>query len=110
MIGHQPTLRLILTTFGDEVAARAVVRQLLEEGLIACGTLVPGACSLYWWKGKIVESGEIVALLKTAATITSRCLDRLAELHPYEVPEIILIDPSAVSAPYSAWVNEVLNG
>ena len=49
MSGHQPTLRLILTTFGDEVAARAVVRQLLEEGLIACGTLVPGACSLYWW-------------------------------------------------------------
>ena len=103
-----PKSRLILSSFSDEEAARVVVRQLLEERLIACGTLVPGARSLYWWQGKIEESGEVLTLLKTEAETTARCMDRLAELHPYQVPEIILINPLDVSTPYSAWVNESL--
>ena len=70
-----PKIRLILSSFSDEEAARVVVRQLLEERLIACGTLVPGARSLYWWQGKIEESGEVLTLLKTEAETTARCMD-----------------------------------
>ena len=110
MSRNHPTLRLILTTFGDEEAASAVVRQLLEERLVACGTLVPGARSLYWWQGKIEESSELAVLLKTESGAAPRCMERLAELHPYDVPEIILLDPESVSAPYTAWVKGALEG
>jgi periplasmic divalent cation tolerance protein len=101
-------LRLILTTFSSEEAARAVIRQLLEQKLIACGTLIPGAKSFYHWKGVIEESAEVLVLLKTNETKAPRCMKRLGELHPYEVPEIILLDPEAVTAPYAAWIKESL--
>ncbi|MFZ0615201.1 MAG: divalent-cation tolerance protein CutA [Chthoniobacterales bacterium] len=101
-----PGIRLLLTTFADEAAAATVVRSLLDEHLIACGSLIPGARSIYRWKGAIEESSEVQVILKTSSEEASRCMVRLAELHPYEVPEIIELEPASVSAPYAAWVRQ----
>lgn len=101
-------LSIILTTFPSEEVAASVVRELLKDKLIACGTLLLGARSLYHWKGKVEESAEVVVLLKTNQVRVDHCMERLTELHPYEVPEIVLIDPESVSAPYIAWVNASL--
>lgn len=103
-----PEIRLILTTFADEGAATSVVRTLLEEHLIACGNVIPGVKSIYRWKGALEESAEVQAVLKTSAENASRCMARLAELHTYEVPEIIEIEPKAVSGPYAAWLRDSL--
>lgn len=95
-------IHLILTTFGSEEDAARIVRTLVEEKLAACGTLLPGARSIYAWQGKIEDSAEVVVLFKT-----SRAPDlaaRLKELHPYETPEIVTLEPSALSAEYAAWV------
>ena len=105
---HEPDVRLLITTFADQEAASAVVRQLLEERLIACGTLLPGALSLYRWEGKIEESSEVIALMKTDQERSTRCMARLKEMHPYDVPEIILLEPEAVSGVYASWVREAL--
>jgi periplasmic divalent cation tolerance protein len=104
----QSSLCVILTIFSEEKSATATVRQLLEEQLIACGTMLPGARSLYRWKGVIEAASEIVVLLKTNQETALRCMERLAQLHPYETPEIILIHPEAVSPSYEAWVREAL--
>ena len=104
-----PGIRLLLTTFSDEAAAATVVRSLLDEHLIACGTLIPGARSIYRWKGAVEESTEIAVLLKTSSEAASRCMVRLAELHPYEVPEIIEVETGAISGPYAAWIRESLS-
>lgn len=102
-------LRLLITTFPDEESAASAARTLLEERLIACGTLLPGARSLYLWKEGIEESREILVLMKTAGDLAHRCMGRLEELHPYDVPEIVLVDPSAVSGAYAGWVTESLS-
>lgn len=99
-----PGIRLLLTTFADEAAAATVVRSLLDEHLIACGTLIPGARSIYRWKGAVEESSEVQVILKTSSEEASRCMVRLAELHPYEVPEIIEVEPGAISGPYADWI------
>lgn len=104
-----PGIRLLLTTFADEAAAATVVRSLLDEHLIACGTLIPGARSIYRWKGDVEESTEVAVLLKTSSDAASRCMVRLAELHPYKVPEIIEVEPGAISGPYAAWIRESLS-
>ena len=104
-----PGIRLLLTTFADEAAAATVVRSLLDEHLIACGTLIPGARSIYRWKGAVEESTEVAVLLKTSSDAASRCMVRLAELHPYKVPEIIEVEPGAISGPYAAWIRESLS-
>lgn len=101
-----PGIRLLLTTFSDEAAAATVVRSLLDEHLIACGTIIPGARSMYRWKGAVEESSEVQVILKTSGEEASRCMVRLAELHPYEVPEIIELDPASVSAHYTAWIRQ----
>lgn len=102
-------IRLILTSFADEGAAASVVRTLLKEYLIACGNVVPGVKSIYRWKGALEESPEVQVVLKTSAETASRCMHRLAELHPYKVPEIIEIEPKAVSGPYAAWLRDSLS-
>jgi periplasmic divalent cation tolerance protein len=102
-------IRLILTTFGDETAASAVIRTLVEERLIACGSIIPGMKSIYRWKGAVEEASEVQVILKTSAEGATRCIGRLAELHPYEVPEIIRIEPAAVIPSYAGWIRDALS-
>lgn len=95
---------LVLTTFGNEGDAARVVRMLVEEKLAACGTLLPGARSIYRWQGKIEDAAEVVVILKTSRF--SELQERLTALHPYETPEILTLDPAALSEPYAKWVEE----
>jgi periplasmic divalent cation tolerance protein len=59
------TALVVLTTLATEAQARALVTALVADRLVACGTLVPGARSLYRWDGKVTEEAEVVVLLKT---------------------------------------------
>ena len=61
----RPASVVVLTTLGSEDDAVAFVRALLERRLVACGTVLPGARSLYRWEGKLADEREVVVLLKT---------------------------------------------
>ena len=103
-------LLLVISTFPDEDSAAAAVRALVEEKLAACGTILPGARSIYAWQGKIEDAAEVVVLLKTRSLLYAKLEKRLAKLHPYEVPEIVAWEPGAVSKPYAAWIDASLSG
>src|SRR5207245_9888491 len=59
------TALVVLTTLANDDDARALVTALLADRLIACGTLLPGARSIYRWEGAVSEESEVVVLLKT---------------------------------------------
>ena len=99
---------LVLTSFPDTDAAASAARALVEEKLAACGTVLPGARSIYAWEGKTEDSPEVLLLLKTESTLYAKLEKRLAKLHPYEVPEIIAWEPGAVHRPYAAWVADAI--
>jgi len=99
---------IVFTTFANEEDAARVVRVLVEERLIACGNLVPGARSLYRWKGAVADEREVVALLKTRKQDWTALLSRLHELHPYETPECIAVRIAAGAPRYMAWLEEAL--
>lgn len=99
---------LVFTTFALEEDAVRVVRTLLEERLIACGNLLPGARSLYRWKGAIEDTREIVVLMKTRKQDWTALLSRLHELHPYETPECIALRVAAGAPQYMAWLEAAL--
>ena len=101
-------IQLVLTTFGNAEDAAKVIRALIEEKLAACGTLLPEARSIYTWKGKVEDTMETVVILKTAAAILPALQERLKALHPYETPEIIALDPAAVSEDYGRWITDAL--
>ena len=98
-------LRIVMVTAPSD-KANALVRKLLSERLIACGNLIPGIRSLYWWKGKLEESDETLILMKCLSSGVSKLEKRIKTLHPYEVPEIVTLKAAQVNAPYLAWVRE----
>ena len=99
---------IVFTTFATEDDAARVVRALVDERLIACGNLLPGARSLYRWKGAIEDTREVVVLLKTRKQDWTALLSRLHELHPYETPECVAVRIAAGAPRYMAWLEESL--
>jgi periplasmic divalent cation tolerance protein len=99
-------MRLILTTFAHADDAARVIRQLVEEKLVACGTILPGARSIYAWQGVIEDASEAMVLLKTSVDRVSEAQSRLLALHPYETAEVVVLSPESVAPRYLAWVLE----
>jgi periplasmic divalent cation tolerance protein len=99
---------LVFTTFAREEDAARVLRALIEERLVACGNLLPGARSLYRWKGAVADEREIVALMKTRKQDWAALVSRLHELHPYETPECIAVRVAAGAPAYMAWLETAL--
>jgi periplasmic divalent cation tolerance protein len=99
---------LVFSTFASEEDAARVVRALVGERLIACGSLLPGARSLYRWKGAVADEREVVAILKTRKQDWPALLSRLQALHPYEVPECVAVEISAGAPKYLAWLEAAL--
>ena len=95
---------VVLTTLASEDDAAALVRALLDRRLVACGTLLPGARSLYRWRGALEDTRETVLLLKTVRGRVPALEQAFAELHPYEVPELLALPAAAGLAPYLAWL------
>lgn len=95
---------VVLTTLGSEDDAARLVRALLERRIVACGTIFPRARSIYRWERRIADEAEVVVLLKTR----SACLDALEqsfqELHPYKLPELLVLPVAAGLPKYLAWI------
>lgn len=97
-------LVVVLSTLENEVDAQRLARTLVEERLIACGNIFPGLTSVYRWEGKIEEAGEVLLLMKTRMELTAALEARIAELHPYEVPEVLVLPVADVADAYGQWV------
>jgi periplasmic divalent cation tolerance protein len=99
---------LVLTTFANSEDATRVVRALVEERLIACGNLLPGARSIYRWQGQVADQPEVVVLMKTRKQDWTAFLSRLHELHPYDTPECVAVRIAAGAPKYMAWLEAAL--
>ncbi|MGH7731982.1 MAG: divalent-cation tolerance protein CutA [Candidatus Eiseniibacteriota bacterium] len=99
---------IVFTTFANADDAARVVRALVEERLIACGNLLPGARSLYRWEGKVQDQPEVVVLMKTRKQDWTALISRLHELHPYRTPECIAVRIAAGAPAYMAWLESAL--
>jgi len=90
--------------------AHELVEALLRERLCACGNVVPGVVSHYWWNGALERSSEALLVLKTTRGLSTRLRERLVALHPYEVPEALVLETNGGHAPYLDWVRSETSG
>lgn len=104
------TIRIVLCTFPSAEAARQIGTLLVEKQLAACVNLVPAVESIYRWQGKVETAAETLAIFKTTAAAYPDFERELASLHPYEVPEIVAIEPVAVAKTYARWVLDETKG
>jgi periplasmic divalent cation tolerance protein len=101
-------LLLVSTSFAEEADAARVARVLIDERLIACANIVPGARSLYRWEGKIRDEREVLVVMKTRKQDWTALLSRLHELHPYDTPECLAVRVAAGAPKYMAWLDAEL--
>lgn len=99
-------MALVLSTCSTAEDADAMIMHLLQQGLIACGSVVPGVVSTYRWNNGIERSTEVQMVLKTTTALREVVVVRLSEIHPYETPEIVCLSPDVVHAPYFAWISD----
>ena len=97
-------LLLVISTFPSSEVAGEVAYSLVGERLCACVNLVRGMRSIYWWKGKVEATDEVLAVIKTPSSRHAELVARLTELHPYACPEVVTVRPSDVNADYLSWV------
>jgi periplasmic divalent cation tolerance protein len=95
---------VILTTVPDSERGEAIARTLVEERLAACVNVLAPMTSLYRWKGSIERAAEHQLIIKTTGAQVSSVEARLRELHPYELPEFLVIDVSGGGAAYLDWL------
>jgi periplasmic divalent cation tolerance protein len=96
---------VVLTTIANEEEAVALIRELLDRRLIACGTVQAGVRSLYRWEGKVADEQEAMILLKTRSGCIEGLRRAFAELHPYKVPELLAIPVTGGLERYLGWIN-----
>jgi periplasmic divalent cation tolerance protein len=95
---------LVLTTFPADGDAEAFARTLVGERLAACVNVLPPMRSVYRWKGEVEAAGERQLLIKTKAASVAALEERVKALHPYCVPEFLVLPIGTGSAAYLAWL------
>ena len=104
MAGEDSPYIVVLTTLGSTEDAHRFVRALVERRLVACGTIVPGARSVYRWEGRIADEHEAIVFLKTRRDRWPELVHAARALHPYKVPELIALAVSDGLPAYLDWV------
>ena len=97
---------VVLTTLAADADAAALGRTLVAERLAACVNVLPVMTSVYHWKGRIEEEREQQLVIKTAGGRLAALEARLRELHPYDVPEFLVLRVSEGSAAYLRWLRD----
>ena len=101
-----PEYLLVLNTCPDSETAGRIAADLVAGKLAACVQVLPGLQSYFHWKGKVDCEDEYLLLIKTSSASYPVLEQRIRELHPYELPEIIGVPVSKGLPEYLSWVDE----
>jgi periplasmic divalent cation tolerance protein len=104
--GKNVSYYVVLTTLSNREDAKSLVRRLVTDRLVACGTIVENALSIYEWQGNLEETPEVLVLLKTRQEHWDQLRSVVHNLHPYEVPELLALPVDAGLPAYLAWLGE----
>jgi periplasmic divalent cation tolerance protein len=96
-------VHLVLCT-APAASAAAITGPLLAEGLCACVNELGPVRSRYRWEGKVEEAEEVLLLIKTSSELLGALRQRIGELHPYQVPEVLEFAATGGLPQYLAWV------
>ena len=99
---------VVTTTAGSAEEADRIAGALLERRLAACVQTMPIE-SRYVWKGEVAHEREVLLLVKTRQDRFVDVQAAIAELHSYELPEILLLPVTAGWPPYLAWLDEAVS-
>lgn len=100
---------VVFITTANAKEADAIADVLVEERLAACVNILSGCRSVYRWEGEMQHDDETLMVVKSSKNRFSDLQSRVAELHSYDVPEIIAVDLADISAGYLAFLRDSLS-
>ena len=98
--------RVVISTAGTEEEGARIAKSLLERKLCACVNLVPKVRSFYRWEGAIQDDAEVLLIMKTTKEKLQRLSEHLAEIHSYDVPEVLAVAVDQGRGSYLEWLAE----
>ena len=101
--------KVVLTTMPADDRAEAMARTLIEERLAACVNVHPPMTSTYRWRDQVEVESERQVVIKTTSATLAALESRLRALHPYELPEFVVLEGAASEA-YATWVRDQCQG
>ncbi|HPU62874.1 MAG TPA: divalent-cation tolerance protein CutA [Mobilitalea sp.] len=96
---------IVLTTFESEIQAETVINEIIKNKLAACVQEIK-IKSHYTWKNELCHDDEVLVLLKTRKELYPELEKKILEIHPYETPEILMVDVETGSKAYLSWIDE----
>lgn len=99
----------IYAVFADSEEAERIGRTVVEERLAACINILGPTRSIYRWKGKVETADEVAAILKTHHWQSDALMERIAQLHSYDVPCIVAWPIEKVVGRYADWVEDTVS-
>ncbi|HCQ38740.1 MAG: divalent-cation tolerance protein CutA [Roseibacillus sp.] len=100
-------VQIVLCSFPDLPKARHIGTLMIEKQLVACVNLIPAVESIFSWEGRTTLEHEVLAVFKTTSERLIELEQELGALHPYEVPEFLVVPVAAGGEDYLKWVQTV---
>jgi periplasmic divalent cation tolerance protein len=97
---------IVLTTLPADIDATSFAQALVEGRLAACVNLLPPMESVYRWQGTVERETERQVIMKTTMPRVDALWQRVRDLHPYDVPEFVVIPIVDGNQAYLQWVGE----
>ncbi len=97
---------IILTTIGNAEQGRRIARELVDARLAACVSCVPGVVSFYRWSGRVEEDSEMLLMIKTTQERLEELKAHVLRVHPYEVPEFLVLPVREGGELFLMWLAE----
>lgn len=94
----------VVVTAEDPEWLASLTRTLVEERLCACGQNIATIRSIYRWEGAVHDDAEARVALHTRVDLVPVVVERVKELHPYDVPCVIALPVLGGNPGYLDWV------
>ena len=98
-------VRVVLMSVPDTESGDRIADALAHAASRSRTSVVPGMTSVFWWEGEVQRASEALVVIKTVDDRIEALVARAADLHPYDVPEVLALPVEAGNLPYLAWVH-----
>ena len=97
---------IVITSFPDKESASTFAQLLIEDRLAACVNILGACTSIYRWQDVSESAEEIPVFIKTQKKHYNRVEELINTMHPYELPEVIIVPVIGGLPAYLQWINE----
>ena len=94
----------VVVTAADADWLAGFTRTLVEERLAACGHVISAIRSVYRWDGAVQDETEARVALHTRRSLVPAVVERTQQLHPYDIPCVIVLSLTDGNPDYLRWI------